>query len=399
MWRSPGSSTRWRTCWRSRRPTLSVCAPTATPPARSTDLPHSLARMVDEGADLSELPGHRQGPRGKDCRDRQNGPARPPRRRGKAHARRLGELVALPGLGPKRVKALHEALKIATLEDLAAAPRRPGRCATLPGFSAETEEKILHEIERRAERQKRPCAAGHRAARRGPCWTISKRSRASARHHRRQLPAPARNGRRSRHPGHLRERRGGDRPFRRLRGCGRHRVQGHDAVDRHAEGRHPGRPACGPRRKLRRGAALFHRLEGAQHRGPAIAWQGRSRSTNTASLPERRTHRRPHRGRGLRAVGPALYPAGTARGSRRDRGGPQGGSCPSSSRSKRHPRRPARPHHGVRRQEHDLAKWPRRRRHAATTISAITDHSQHAPIAHGLDAKQACRSSSTRSTA
>jgi len=62
----------------------------------------------------------------------------------------LAQLVAIPGLGPKRVKALHERLKIGTVEDLRRAAAA-GRLRRLPGFGRKTEDKILHEIARRRE--------------------------------------------------------------------------------------------------------------------------------------------------------------------------------------------------------------------------------------------------------
>ena len=122
------------------------------------DLPHSVESMLAAGADLSDLPGIGEDLAGKIREIVETGhlslldsvETRTPSA--------LAELVALPGLGPKRVKALHEALKVDTLEDLARAARA-GKIRALPGFGVATEQKILQEIQRRAERQKRPTLA------------------------------------------------------------------------------------------------------------------------------------------------------------------------------------------------------------------------------------------------
>src|SRR3954470_10243079 len=55
-------------------------------------------------------------------------------------------LMRVPGLGPKKIKLLHEELKIETLADLREAGRA-GRIAALKGFGAKTEAKILEGID------------------------------------------------------------------------------------------------------------------------------------------------------------------------------------------------------------------------------------------------------------
>ena len=57
----------------------------------------------------------------------------------------LFELFDLQGLGPKKVKALHEVLAITSVADLKAACEA-GRVAGLPGFGAKTQVKILEAI-------------------------------------------------------------------------------------------------------------------------------------------------------------------------------------------------------------------------------------------------------------
>lgn len=54
----------------------------------------------------------------------------------------LRELRALPGLGPKRIKLLHDRLGIASLDDLRRA-LQAGQLRTIGGFGAKSEERLL----------------------------------------------------------------------------------------------------------------------------------------------------------------------------------------------------------------------------------------------------------------
>ncbi|QDV32881.1 DNA polymerase/3'-5' exonuclease PolX [Tautonia plasticadhaerens] len=54
----------------------------------------------------------------------------------------LVALLRVPGLGPKKIKALHDALKVESLADLRLAAES-GKIAGLKGFGAKTEQKIL----------------------------------------------------------------------------------------------------------------------------------------------------------------------------------------------------------------------------------------------------------------
>jgi len=60
----------------------------------------------------------------------------------------LVEMLGVPGLGPKKIKALHEQLKVDSLAKLAAACAA-GQVAELPGFGAKTQEKIIAGIQNR----------------------------------------------------------------------------------------------------------------------------------------------------------------------------------------------------------------------------------------------------------
>jgi DNA polymerase (family 10) len=103
------------------------------------DLGREVRDMVAAGETLSELPGI--GATG-DCET-------PRDLRGKTPPA-LAALLRLPGLGPKRVRALYDALHIQSLEELGAAARE-GRTRGLPGFGEKTEERMLRAIEVRRE--------------------------------------------------------------------------------------------------------------------------------------------------------------------------------------------------------------------------------------------------------
>lgn len=118
------------------------------------DLPENVAAMVAAGRDLADLPGI-----GEDLADKIAEIIRTGRLRAleDVEARTpstLALLTSIPGLGPKRVHTLHEALGIRTLEELAEAARA-GKVRDLPRFSAATEAKILEEIERKRTVERR----------------------------------------------------------------------------------------------------------------------------------------------------------------------------------------------------------------------------------------------------
>jgi DNA polymerase (family 10) len=119
-----------------------------------TGLPHSVASMLDEGADLSELPGIGKDLAAKITEICETGHLRfleeiegrtPPG---------LAKLLGLPGLGPKRVQALYTALGIDDLDKLATAAEA-GRLRRLPGFGAKSEEKILRALKTRGADERR----------------------------------------------------------------------------------------------------------------------------------------------------------------------------------------------------------------------------------------------------
>ena len=104
-------------------------------------LPNSITNLLKAGEDLSELPGIGKDLAGKiativathhfDVLDRLK----------RELPGDLGEIAALPGLGPKRVKLLYDKLGVRSLEDLRRAVKS-GRLRELRGFGATSEEKL-----------------------------------------------------------------------------------------------------------------------------------------------------------------------------------------------------------------------------------------------------------------
>src|SRR5437867_139921 len=58
----------------------------------------------------------------------------------------LVEMLGIPGVGPKKVKALHDRLGVASIEQLEAACKA-GKVASLAGFGEKTQTKILEGIQ------------------------------------------------------------------------------------------------------------------------------------------------------------------------------------------------------------------------------------------------------------
>jgi DNA polymerase (family 10) len=66
----------------------------------------------------------------------------------------LRELLGLPGLGPERVREIHERLGVSSLQELDEAVRN-GKISDLPGFGKKTEQNILKAIEQDRTPEKR----------------------------------------------------------------------------------------------------------------------------------------------------------------------------------------------------------------------------------------------------
>jgi DNA polymerase (family 10) len=116
-------------------------------------LPQSITSLLSAGEDLSELPGI-----GKDLAGKIADIVRTGRFTLLDTLKRklpgeLGEIAALPGLGPKRVKLLYDKRKVHTLNDLRRLAKS-GRLRELRGFGPVIEQKLLAALQKpRVERR------------------------------------------------------------------------------------------------------------------------------------------------------------------------------------------------------------------------------------------------------
>jgi DNA polymerase (family 10) len=117
-------------------------------------LPRSVADLVGEGAELTELEGIGEDLAAKIREIVATGRLGKLDEIEKRMPAALVELTTLPGLGPKRVKLLYDKIKTRTLEDLERAARA-GRIRSIHGFGPKTEEKILQAIAQRRGREVR----------------------------------------------------------------------------------------------------------------------------------------------------------------------------------------------------------------------------------------------------
>jgi DNA polymerase (family 10) len=109
-------------------------------------LPKELAGLAQEDADLTRLPGIGEALAGKIREILETGTCQTLKKLEKQLPPDLTELLHLPGLGPKRVHALHYDLDINTPEQLYRAAK-DGRLRELPGFGPKTEAAIVSALE------------------------------------------------------------------------------------------------------------------------------------------------------------------------------------------------------------------------------------------------------------
>jgi len=118
------------------------------------DLPQEVRLMVERGDDLSQLPGIGSDLAGKISEIVSSGHCSLLERLRRELPPAVTELLKIPGLGPKRVKALYHDLDVQTIEQLRRAAR-DGRIRALPGFGAKTEQNILQAVEAHASQSQR----------------------------------------------------------------------------------------------------------------------------------------------------------------------------------------------------------------------------------------------------
>lgn len=109
------------------------------------EFPRDLKVLIDSGGGLPKLPGVGADLAGKITEICSTGACALLVELHKKLPAAISALLALPGLGPKRVKVLHDALEVNTLEDLERA-LRSGRVREIPGFGEKTEQHLLQAL-------------------------------------------------------------------------------------------------------------------------------------------------------------------------------------------------------------------------------------------------------------
>jgi len=117
-------------------------------------LPQSLKSLLSAGRDLTELPGIGKDLAGKIAEIVETGHFRLLDSLKRKLPGQLGEIAALPGLGPKRVKLLHDKLKVSTLDDLRRVIKT-GRLHRVKGFGPIIEGKLSTALQKPVTEKKR----------------------------------------------------------------------------------------------------------------------------------------------------------------------------------------------------------------------------------------------------
>lgn len=109
-------------------------------------LPHSVSDMVSDKQDLSKLPGIGKDLAGKIKEIVDTGTLEQLEELEGRTSAELSTLMKIEGLGPKKVKVLHEKLGISNVKELKEAASQ-GKIRELEGFGDKTEQAILKELE------------------------------------------------------------------------------------------------------------------------------------------------------------------------------------------------------------------------------------------------------------
>jgi len=113
-----------------------------------------VADMVAKGEDLTELPGIGDDLAAKIQEIVATGQCKALEKLRKQVPPSITELLKIPGLGPKRVRALYDTLKVKSIDQLAKAAQA-GKIRELGGFGAKTEQTILAALAAHVTGQKR----------------------------------------------------------------------------------------------------------------------------------------------------------------------------------------------------------------------------------------------------
>lgn len=119
-----------------------------------SEYPRDLRAIVQKGEPLKGIPGIGEDLASKIVEIVSSGSCGLLQRLHKELPPAITELLHIPGLGPRRVKALYHNLEILTLDQLYAAARE-GRIRALPGFGNKTEQNILHAVEAHVSKHSR----------------------------------------------------------------------------------------------------------------------------------------------------------------------------------------------------------------------------------------------------
>jgi DNA polymerase (family X) len=131
--------------------------------------PQSVGSLLSSGRDLSELPGIGKDLAGKIGDIVATGHFELLDSLKKELPGDLGDMAALPGLGPKRVKLLYDKLNVRTLDDLRSA-LKSGRLAELKGFGPVSAKKLADALEKPREEKRFRLAAAEAEAEALTAW-------------------------------------------------------------------------------------------------------------------------------------------------------------------------------------------------------------------------------------
>jgi DNA polymerase (family 10) len=118
------------------------------------ELPQEARALLENGEDLTRLPGIGDDLAAKVQEIVTTGHSSLLERLRRELPPAVTELLQIPGLGPKRVKALYHDLEVQTVEQLYRAAR-DGRIRALPGFGEKTELNILQAVEAHVSQARR----------------------------------------------------------------------------------------------------------------------------------------------------------------------------------------------------------------------------------------------------
>jgi DNA polymerase (family 10) len=110
--------------------------------------------LLERGSDLRDLPGIGDDLAAKIREIAETGKSAFLERLQKQVPAGVAELLKIPGLGPKRVRALYQDLEVRNLEQLLRAAR-DGRIRELPGFGTKSENRIVEAVQARLSTERR----------------------------------------------------------------------------------------------------------------------------------------------------------------------------------------------------------------------------------------------------